>query len=387
VSEYQYYEFRALDRRLTTEQQQRLRSMSSRAEISATRFTNEYSFGDFRGDPGRLLEEYFDAYLYAANWGTRELAFRLPRALLDAETARRYCDEEDRAWVTETAEHVIVRFRSDDDEGDDWIEGQGLLDPLLAARGELAAGDLRLLYLGWLLKVQLGGLDEKDLEDEAEPPVPAGLKELSGSLASVAEFLKIDDDLIAVAAKASGPLVPVSDDGIADWITALPASEKDKFLTMVAEGEGAQVEALLVRRFRREARPAGAAAASAGRTAGELLAGAEARRTAGKEAEARAREEARARRAAEQAAAYERHLEQLAGRTDEAWQQVGKLTMFSKPKEYDQATQLLKDLHVIARREDDIAAFTVRVRELRTRYAKRPSLMERFDKAGLPRLE
>ena len=41
---------------------------------------------------------------------------------------------------------------------------------------------------------------------------------------------------------------------------------------------------------------------------------------------------------------------------------------------------------MIARREDDIAAFTARVRELRTRYAKRPSLMERFDKAELPRL-
>ncbi|MDQ2874608.1 MAG: hypothetical protein M3Y33_07305, partial [Actinomycetota bacterium] len=272
MSEYQYYEFRTLDRRLTAEQQRRLRALSSRAKISATRFTSEYSFGDFRGDPGRLLEEYFDAYLYAANWGTRELAFRLPRALLDAETARRYCDEEDRAWVTETAEHVIVRFRWDDDEGDDWIEGEGLLDPLLAARGELAAGDPRLLYLGWLLKVQLGGLDE-DLADEVEPPVPAGLTELSDSLASVAEFLKIDDDLIAVAAQVSGPLVPVSDDGIADWVTALPTSEKDKFLTMAAAGEGAQVEALLVRRFRRESRPAGAAAASAGRTASELLAG------------------------------------------------------------------------------------------------------------------
>jgi len=53
--------------------------LSSRAEISTTRFTNEYSYGDFRGDPGRLLEEYFDAYLYAANWGTRELAFRPSR--------------------------------------------------------------------------------------------------------------------------------------------------------------------------------------------------------------------------------------------------------------------------------------------------------------------
>jgi hypothetical protein len=324
VSEYQYYEFRALDRRLTAEQQQQLRALSSRAVISATRFASEYSFGDFRGDPGRLLEEYFDAYLYAANWGTRELAFRLPRALLDAETARRYCDEEYRAWVTETAEHVIVRFRWDDDEGDDWIEGDGLLDPLLAARGELATGDLRLLYLGWLLKVQLGELDEddEDLADEAEPSVPAGLRELSDSLASVAQFLKIDDDLIAVAAKASAPLVPVSDDGIADWVTALSASEKDKFLTMVAEGEGAQAEALLVRRFRRESRPAGTTPASTGRTAGELLAAAEARRAAREQAEARAKEEARARRAAEQAAAYERHLQNLTGRKEQTWQQV-----------------------------------------------------------------
>jgi hypothetical protein len=37
--------------------------------------------------------------------------------------------------------------------------------------------------------------------------------------------------------------------------------------------------------------------------------------------------------------------------------------MFSKPKEYDQATQLLHDLRVIAQREDDIMAFTARVRE------------------------
>lgn len=168
MSEYQYYEFRTLDRRLTAEQQRQLRSLSSRAEISATRLTNEYSFGNFRGDPGRLLEEYFDAYLYAANWGTRELGFRLPRALLDAQTARRYCAKEYRAWVTETAEHVIIRFRWDDDEGDDWIEGDGLLDPLLAARGELAAGDTRLLYLGWLLTVQLGGLDDDEDEDLAD---------------------------------------------------------------------------------------------------------------------------------------------------------------------------------------------------------------------------
>jgi hypothetical protein len=138
---------------------------------------------------------------------------------------------------------------------------------------------------------------------------------------------------------------------------------------MVAEGEGAQVEALLVRRFRRESRPAGTTPVSAGRTAGELLAAAEARRAAREQAEARAKEEARALRAAEQTAAYERRLQNLTGRTEETWHQVAELTVFSKPKEYDQATLLLRDLHVIAQREDDIQAFTARVRELRTRYA------------------
>jgi hypothetical protein len=42
--------------------------------------------------------------------------------------------------VTQTAEHVIVRFQRDDDEGGDWVEGDGLIDPLLDARSELAAG-------------------------------------------------------------------------------------------------------------------------------------------------------------------------------------------------------------------------------------------------------
>ncbi|MGP0023492.1 MAG: hypothetical protein ACLPKE_09010 [Streptosporangiaceae bacterium] len=46
MSENQFYEFRALDRRLTAEQQQQQqrRSLSSRADISAARFTSEYSF-------------------------------------------------------------------------------------------------------------------------------------------------------------------------------------------------------------------------------------------------------------------------------------------------------------------------------------------------------
>ena len=78
VSEYQYYEFLAVDRPLDDAEQAEVRSLSTRARITATSFVNEYHWGDFNGDPNRLMERYYDAHLYVANWGTHRVMFRLP---------------------------------------------------------------------------------------------------------------------------------------------------------------------------------------------------------------------------------------------------------------------------------------------------------------------
>ncbi|MBT2480466.1 hypothetical protein [Streptomyces sp. ISL-94] len=67
MSEYQYYEFQALDRPLSGDQREALRSVSSCARITATSFTNEYHWGDLRGNPLTLVERYFDAHLYVAS--------------------------------------------------------------------------------------------------------------------------------------------------------------------------------------------------------------------------------------------------------------------------------------------------------------------------------
>jgi len=53
MSEYQYYEFLALDRPLTEKQRAELRSISTRAEITATRFVNEYQWAISRATRGR----------------------------------------------------------------------------------------------------------------------------------------------------------------------------------------------------------------------------------------------------------------------------------------------------------------------------------------------
>ena len=111
---------------LTKQQQKELRSLSSRAEITATSFVNEYNYGDFSGESQKLMECYFDAFCYLANWRTRRLMFRLPKTVLDARTARRYCHS-DAASVTETADHVIIELCLERDPDDEWLEGSGLL--------------------------------------------------------------------------------------------------------------------------------------------------------------------------------------------------------------------------------------------------------------------
>ena len=71
MSAYQYYEFQAIDRPLSADQQARVATLSSRAHVTAHMTMFVYNYGDFRGDPEQLLRDYFDAMLYMANWGAR----------------------------------------------------------------------------------------------------------------------------------------------------------------------------------------------------------------------------------------------------------------------------------------------------------------------------
>ena len=144
------------------------------------------------------MDKYFDAFLYFANWGTHILKLRLPEKLLNASTARLYAvGEHTTARVSDG--NVIISFYSENEDVDDSVECEGLLASLISVRSELARGDLRALYLGWLLCAQNGELDP----GSAAPPVPAGLTKLSASLTSFVEFLRIGRALVRASAKAA----------------------------------------------------------------------------------------------------------------------------------------------------------------------------------------
>ena len=111
MSEYQYYDFRAIDRALTKAEIAELRSVSARAVITSTSFTNHYEWGDLKADPLKLLEKYFDAFLHVANWGTRELYLRLPQELVDYKAFRTMLPGET-AHVRKAGDSVIVAFEN-----------------------------------------------------------------------------------------------------------------------------------------------------------------------------------------------------------------------------------------------------------------------------------
>jgi hypothetical protein len=384
MSEYQYYEFRAIDRPLTRDEMQELRALSTRAKITPTSFVNFYHYGDFRGNPDALMAKYFDAALYYSNWGTRWVILRLPRRLMDVERAERYCPGES-AVLRATDDFVVLKFLSNEEPEDELEEEEDRLGSLIPLREALMRGDLRALYLGWLLCVQSEELEE----EEVEPPVPPGLGKLTGPLQAFEEYLRIDEDLLAVAAEASpgGASLQPSREEWLSWIDRLPESEKNALLLRVADADTAHLPAELLQRFARDHAASvehAAGSADAGRrTVGALLAAAErhAEERERREAEQQAAEQAHRER--EEAIARATYLDKLQGREPELWREAEAAIATKLPKNYDQAVARLVDLRDLAARAGTERTFEEQLRELRQRHAAKRTLIDRLNQAEL----
>lgn len=378
MSEYQYYDFRAIDRALTKAEIAELRSVSTRAVITSTSFTNHYEWGDLKADPLKLLEKYFDAFLYVANWGARELYLRLPQELVEYKVFRAMIPGET-SLVRKAGDSVIVAFENES-EYDDLDDGTGWMGSLLSLRSELLRGDLRCLYLGWLLGVQ----QEEFAQEEPESAVPAGLGELSAPLRSLIEFLGIDEDLVEVAASASSPLSAGPDqEELATWIQSLPEKEKNNLLVAAVSEPGAHWKSGLLRRFEHQNARRTLHVATRRRTAGDLLTLAHARAEERNHLLEAKRAAEVARRKAEDETNRARYLDRLETHEDATWNQIAAHIQKRQPNEYDKAVTLLTDLRDLSVRQGQVAAFQTAVEKLRRTHAAKESLLLRLTKAKL----
>jgi hypothetical protein len=275
---------------------------------------------------------------------------------------------------------VIVTFENEVESDDDWDDGTAWMGSLVSLRSDLLRGDLRCLYLGWLMCAQ----DEEFSGDALEPPVPAGLRELSASFHSLIEFLGIDEDLVEVAASASAPLkAGPSRNELAAWVRGLPVHEKDDLLIDFLSESSERCRLELLQRFQRENAVAASSKAIVQRTVKDLLTASRVR------ADERARELS-AKRAADAARKKAKdeadravYLEGLAKREKAVWKQVEVYIQQRQPKDYERAVILLMDLHDLSVRQEDETGFQLTMEELRKTHAAKGAFLRRLEKANL----
>lgn len=371
MSEYQYYEFQAVDRPLDRAAQEALRSISSRARITATTFTNHYEWGDLKGDPRKFVEQWFDLHLYLANWNSRRLMMRLPARLLDRAKLAPFLSEVDWVKVWASGDNLIVDIFPDEIEAqDDWDDGSGWLAGLAPLRSDVLAGDLRLFYLLWLTAVQ----QEAVANDEAEP-LP-GIGPVTGPLEAFAAFFGVDPDLVQAAAELSGEPAVMSKDDLWEALAVLSEFEKTELLLRLVEGDP-HVAAELRSRARENCQ-----ASTTRRTAGELRIRAQEIAAARERTEAERREAERRRQAAEAESARRARLIALRRRGASVWCEVEDEIERRNASGYDRAASLLFDLQALAAEDGGQDEFNRRLASIRAAHERKAKFIERLNRIG-----
>lgn len=380
MSEYQYYEFLTIDRPLTADELDELRALSTRAAITPVSFTNEYNWGNFKGDPHKLMERYFDAHVYVANWMTAIFMVRLPMEALTRETAKTvavpYLLD-----IKPTKTHWIITWSLEESENYDRFgmeDGRGWMARLAPVRDELLRGDLRSLYIGWLPAVAGETMDD----DEMEPLCVSGLGDLTAAQQALAEFLEVDPDLVAGAGMGSPAAqeTEVSRREMDKWIDALSREEVNSILKQLLDGKGQQAERAIRNRFAswRRGLQTGDTDASR-RTVGELRQNAEQTRLIRMEKQKRDRKRREIKRREKRKA----YLKNLSNDFPKAWTWVQEPVERGSGRGYDEACRILVD---IAEAYDLFATkeqFHKELKKFMAGHTRRKALIQRLVKAGI----
>ena len=380
MSEYQYYEFLSIDRPLKEDDMAELRALSTRATITPVSFINEYNWGDFKGNPDKLMQRYFDAHVYVANWMTAIFMVRLPIEALTRETAKALAAPY-LLDIKPTKTHWIITWSLEESENYDRFgmeDGRGWMARLAPVRDELLRGDLRSLYIGWLPAVAGEMMDD----DEMEPLFVSGLASLTAAQQALAEFLEVDPDLLAGAgigspAALEAEITPLE---LNKWIDALPREEVNSILQQLLDGKGQKAERFLRNRFASWRRGLQADDTDEfRRTVEELRQNAEKARLIRLEKQKRDRKQREIKRREKRKA----YLKNLSRDFPKAWASVKEPVERGSGRGYDEACRALVD---IAEAYDLFVTkeqFQKELKKFMAGHTQRKALIQRLVKAGI----
>jgi hypothetical protein len=259
MSEFQIYKFKSIDRPLTDDERKEIGTWSTRTNPTTTSATFTYAYGDFPKDEENVMEQYFDAMLYAANWGTKRLIFRLPKDLIDAEALSAYLFENEASMDTITLKECkscyLLDIHFSNEEGGTWLSEEDYsLDDLTPLRDSILEGDYRALYLVWQQFAQYSTAEEdEEVGEHISPPVPPNLSKLNGPLKAFIEFFEIGEDIL-VAAKAVSLVQEIPSLDYGNSIAQLSDKERNEWLLRLAKGD-TRLELAFRKRLQQLAKP------------------------------------------------------------------------------------------------------------------------------------
>ncbi len=377
MSEYQYYEFQAVDRTLSKEDRAQLRGISSRAQITATSFTNHYEWGDLKAKPTDMMNRWFDLHLYLANWGSRRFMIKLPKKFIDRDRFKEFLPGIDEVAIYDLGDSTIFDVDIGEmlEDSYEWDDGSGWLAALAPLRADLLSGDLRVLYLAWLIGVQWDIVPGDEVE-----PLP-GIGKMNGGLEAFADFFRIDPDLLQ-AASESGAVSETPELSLETFRAALDSvadEEKTSWLYRLVQGD-LRVAAEVKSRAEKILSPSEDSDTQTGlRTVSVLRARASEIRKARKDAEARRREEERLRRERLEEEKRRARLRDLRLRGEEVWRDIENEINRKNASAYDSAAALIFDLRTLAEEDGTVDAFSSRLDSLRSRHRRKGRFLERLD--------
>ena len=375
MSEYQFYEFVTVDKQLSSDEIDQLRSISTRAEISSTRFCNTYNYGDLKAQPEDMLLQYFDAFVYVSNFAFQRFLIKLPKECFSAELLTPYfpgdgyqCSFKSRTnfWLLE---FTYSNESGYDDDG--WVDGEGWMGRLLSIRNELIKGDYRSLYLAWL--AEAGHLDRADMlpGDLLEPPVPAGLGQLSASQSALCEFLKLPAHIVAAAARAAADTdMPELGELASLWIANLSTEECQQTLKELLLDETGVVRTKQVAAIVQSHNKSTSCEQNQPRTIADLKQDAKVIRQ--KMVEAGDREKQKA---------LEKHIEEVAAREPAYWNRLEELLeKRGSHSVYDELKEKARNLKLVAQSKNRLADFEHRICLLKETFSKKKNHLHELEK-------
>lgn len=380
MSEYQRYEFMTVERPLTGEQLDAVEALSSHIEATSTHAIIEYNWGDFKHDPIDVLRKYFDGFLYWANWGSPQLAFRFPPGILPANLIEGY-DLDDFVTFTRKANYDILDIQFGEMEApDEWTEYE--LGSLIAIRDELMEGDLRGLYIVWLAAQRMiqGYEEDEEIEEEdyeiTVPPVPPGFSTLTAAQYALAELLQLPEELLVATAQHSEAAVSSANDDFASWVRLLSQERQQEYLVRLAHNEPG-LSRILARELREVGQDKSGIRPSAGEHVTYATLQSESRTIKGR-LEREKREQERLARL--------RHLQEIHDHQDSYWNQINQAVERSSGSGYDEALKLLIELRDSANQFNETQKFQDRFRSWVRSHLRRPALVKRLQshKFALP---